>query len=45
MDIQFNSSKFDWDKVADIRMADTREENFIPLLHDIDADKLENLHK
>ena len=35
----------DWEKVAGLNMADTNEERFIPLLHNIDAEKMERFVK
>ena len=35
----------DWEKVAGLNMADTNEERFIPLLHNVDAEKMERFVK
>ena len=34
---------YEWDKVVELNMADINEQNFIPLLHNIDKDKIETL--
>ena len=32
---------YDWEKVQELNLAEINEETFIPLLHDIDADKMD----
>ena len=36
---------YDWEKVADLNMAEVHEDSFIPLLHNVDGDKMQMFEK